>query len=642
MKFTIHILFFLLISLQISGQNLHTRSNRALKAYNDGKAAYDFVSYSDAEKYLIEATERDQGFIEAYMLLAELYKDTRKYEKSVAAYRRVMEIDSLFFVPAIYSLAEVEFMVGDYNNSLSNFRKFMRQDRISTSLKNKALRYIENCHFALKAMDNPVPFHPVSMGDSINTVYDEYWPAITVDDALLMFTRQVGTSDRAIGATRSQEDFYFSNRKDSVWERAKSIGEPLNTRMNEGAQTLAAGGQYMYFTACNRPDTRGGCDIYYSARSNRGWVQGMNINAPVNSPYWESQPSISSDGLRLFFVSNRPGGMGGMDLWMSRLKSDGGWTEPENLGPEINTAGDEMSPFIHFDGRTLYFATNGRPCMGGYDIFMSKMDKYGRWSEPENLGYPINTQSDEMGMIINSSGKIAYFSSTVNQEKGKDLFYFELPEVLRPDPVSYFEGTVFDRITGKKLKSSYELINLTTKETAMKSFTDDNGNFLVCLPTGQNYGLNVTREDYLFFSENFMLEGDHPVSEPFRKRIGLSPVKQGEKMTLYNVFFETDSWELKEESIIELTRLYELLVANERIIVEIGGHTDSSGSFEHNLALSEQRAGSVRSFLISRGIDSERLQFKGYGETRPVSDNDSEEGRRRNRRTEVTVIEISK
>jgi len=640
-RYAIVLFAFSVMSIQTPGQDLHTRSNRALKAYNDGKTAYEFFSYQDAEKNLLEATERDPGFIEAFLLLAELYKDTRKYDKSVNFYRRVMELDSLFFVPAIFSLAEAEFLYGDYNSSLADFRKFTRQKDIPAGLKGKAERYIVNCEYALQKIQNPVPFSPVSLGDSINTAFDEYWPAITVDDALLMFTRQVGTSERGIGANSSQEDFYFSEKRDSVWSRAISIGEPLNTRMNEGAQTLAAGGQYMYFTACNRPDSRGGCDIYYSLRGPRGWVQGMNINSPVNSPYWESQPSISSDGLRLFFVSNRPGGQGGMDLWFSRLKSDGGWTDPENLGPEINTPGDEMSPFIHFDGKTLYFASNGRPCMGGFDIFMSQMDEQGMWSEPENLGYPINTQSDEMGMIINSSGKIAYFSSTVNPEKGKDLFYFELPEELRPDPVSYFEGTVYDRVTGRKLKSSYELINLSTRETAMKSFTDDSGNFLVCLPTGQNYGLNVTKDNYLFFSENFMLEGDHPVTEPFRKRIGLSPLKKGETMNLYNIFFETDSWELKGESMIELTRLYELLSSNSNLVVEIGGHTDSSGTDEHNLILSEQRALAVRTFLIEKGISGSRLKYRGYGESKPVSGNESEEGRRRNRRTEITIIEVS-
>jgi outer membrane protein OmpA-like peptidoglycan-associated protein len=268
------------------------------------------------------------------------------------------------------------------------------------------------------------------------------------------------------------------------------------------------------------------------------------------------------------------------------------------------------------------------------------MDSNGMWGVPENLGYPINTQTDEMGLIINSTGKIAYFSSTVNTGNGRDLFYFEVPETLRPNPVSYFEGTVFDRISGKKLKASYELINLSSSEVTMKSFTDDNGYFLLCLPSGYNYGLNVNKENYLFYSENFMMEGDYTATQPFKKRIGLSPVRKGEKMALYNVFFESDSWELKGESILELDRLFDLIEGNPGIIVEIGGHTDSSGTDEHNLILSESRAKSVMTYLISRGVKSERLKYKGYGESNPISDNDSQDGRRRNRRTEITIVEL--
>jgi hypothetical protein len=514
------ILFLLLaFTIQLHSQGLHTRSNRALKAYNDGKSAYDFINYNEAVTYLVEATERDSGFIEAYLLLAEVYKDLRQYEKSSEAYNRVLQIDSLFFVPAIFSLAEVEFKRGKYETSLKLFENYLQHKNNPKSLVTRSEKYIENSRFAIAAKNDPVDFNPISLGDSINTKNDEYWPAITVDDKYLMFTRQVNTNQTSIGSSLSQEDFFYTENRDGFWSGAKAIGEPLNTLMNEGAQTLAAGGQYMYFTACNRPDTKGGCDIYYSVRGTRGWMKGVNINSPVNTPYWDSQPSLSSDGMTLYFVSNRPGGIGGMDIWRSELRSEGGWTQPTNLGTDINTPGDEMSPFIHFDGKTLYFSSDGRPCMGGFDLFMSKMDSNGMWGVPENLGYPINTQTDEMGLIINSTGKIAYFSSTVNTGNGRDLFYFEVPETLRPNPVSYFEGTVFDRISGKKLKASYELINLSSSEVTMKSFTDDNGYFLLCLPSGYNYGLNVNKENYLFYSENFMMEGDYTATQPFKKRI---------------------------------------------------------------------------------------------------------------------------
>ncbi len=621
------------------GQELHTRSNRALRAYNEGKQAYDFINYAEAERNLLIATEKDENFIEAFLLIAELYKDQKRYDKSIKAYERVMQIDSMFFLPAFYSLGEVRFFKGDYKGALSAFRSFIA-NRGQANLQDKAKKYIDDCIFSLDAIEHPVPFKPVSLGDSINTANDEYWPAITVDNRILMFTRQIVSNTRSLTGRSYQEDFYYSTKTDGRWSVAKSVGAPLNTPLNEGAQTLSAGGQYMYFTACNRDDGRGGCDIYFSAKTMRGWSQGINLGSPVNTPYWESQPSISADGTSLYFVSSRPGGSGGMDIWVSRLKEDGDWSDPENLGEKINTPGDEMSPFIHFDGKTLYFSSNGRPCMGGFDIYMSKMNEDGEWSEPENLGYPINTHTDEIGLIIDASGELAYFSSDILPGRGRDLFYFELPEEYRPEPVSYVHGVVYDKFSGKKLKASYELTDLSSNKIVTKSFTSDDGNFLVCLNPGHNYGLNVDKDKYLFYSEHFRLEGVHSVSEPFEKQIELSPIRVGGQISLFNVFFETDSWFLRDESVIELTKLYELLKSNPGVRIEIGGHTDSSGTEEHNIVLSEKRAGAVRQFLIEKGIAGERMNVTGYGETRPLTDNDTEEGRQRNRRTEIKIISM--
>lgn len=622
----------------LMSQELHTRNNRALRAYTDGKEAYNFVNYSQAEKYLKEATEKDNDFIEAFLLLAELYKDMKRYDESAQAYDRVQEIDSLFFVPAMFSGGEVHFLRGDYHRSLEYFHSFLRQKGQQPNLRLEAEAYIRNALFASDAVNNPVPFNPVSLGDSVNTLFDEYWPAITIDGELLMFTRQISSNDRRIGSAALQEDFYYTVMGDSGWQKAVNIGAPLNTPGNEGALTLSVGGQFIYYTACNRPDGTGGCDIYYSYRGSRGWSRGMNPGAPLNSAYWESQPSLSSDGQTLFFVSNRPGGEGGMDIWVSRMSAEGTWGEPENAGNIINTPGDEMSPFIHFDNRTLYFSSDGRPCMGGLDIFRSEYKPGRGWSEPVNLGYPINTQFDEMGLVINSAGNLAYYSSTVNRQQGRDIFSFELPEEIRPDPVSYIEGTVTDSQTGMRLQASYELINLSNRQTAIKSVTDTRGNFLLPLPSGINYGLNVMCDGYLFYSEHFMLEGEHPVSQPYAKDIKLNRIREGESMSLYNVFFNTDSWELLDESVSELSRLYDLLVSNPDIVIEIGGHTDSSGSDEHNLWLSGQRALAVSDFLTRRGIEASRLKTKGYGEAMPVADNSSEEGMRRNRRTDITII----
>jgi Tol biopolymer transport system component len=243
------------------------------------------------------------------------------------------------------------------------------------------------------------------MGGNINTKDDEYWPSITADGLTLMFTRQPRLAENKEVFETVQEDFYISYYQNNLWQKAVNAGAPLNTNQNEGAQTLSSNGKYMFFTACNRPGGMGSCDIYFSAFNEGKWTEPFNIGPPENTKYWESQPSVSADGKLLIFSSNRPGGVGGKDLWLSKLNEQNLWSIPVNLGTTINTVGDEMSPFIHFDGKTLYFSSDGRVGMGGFDLFMTTMKDDSTWTEPINLGYPINTYNDEMGLIIESNGK---------------------------------------------------------------------------------------------------------------------------------------------------------------------------------------------------------------------------------------------
>jgi len=619
-------------------QSLHTTSNRAVKAYNDGVEAYNYLDYTSAESLFMSALAIDKNFYEVHMMLGEMYSKLGKYAKAVQSYREAVRLDSLFYKPVFFALAEAEMKTGDYKRALAHYTTYL--DFPGMSEKNRAIarKNIRNCRFAIEALKNPVAFNPQSIGPAVNTSDDEYWPSITADGAILMFTRQSHQKPSFPSTrTRSQEDFFISFLSDSGWSIAVNAGSPLNTSSNEGAQTLASNGSYMYFTACERPGGMGSCDIYFSAFSGGRWTQPYNLGPPVNTPAWESTPSISANGDMLFFSGNRPGGSGGKDIWYSLLMSNGTWSDPANLGKRINTDGDEMSPFIHFDGKTLYFASDGHAGMGGFDIFMTVMNDDSTWTEPRNLGYPINTHNDEMGLVIETSGEKAYFSSN-RDNISKDIFFFNLDESLRPTPVSYLKGRVSDKETGKLIKADYELINLSNNKITAKSTTDDSGNFLVCLPAGYNYGINISKPGYLFYSGNFMFEGLHTAMEPLVKRIYLSPARVGEKITLTNVFYEIDSWELKRESMAELNNLAALLSYNLNLIVEIGGFTDSTGTDEHNLALSEKRALSVVNYLVSKGISGDRLKHRGYGNTFPVGDNLTAEGRRLNRRTEARVI----
>jgi hypothetical protein len=616
-------------------QNLHTTSNRALKAYNDGKQSYDFLDLKNAEKFLKEAITLDGKFYEAYMTLGEMMSKLRRFSESADYYRKAVRIDSLYFKPVFFPLANAELMSGEYEEALIHYNVYLIQPGISEKNKSVAIKSIQDCKFAVEAIKNPVPFNPVDIGSSVNTSEDEYWPSITADGQTLMFTRQEATG-RSVPKT--QEDFYISHFENDKWSKAFNAGFPLNSSQNEGAQTISSDGRFMYFTACDKPDGQGKCDIYYSSFDGNSWSIPINIGPPINTRAWESQPSISANGRMLFFTSNRPGGFGGMDLWYSVLSEEGKWGSPVNLGKTINTPGDEMSPFIHFDGRTLYFSSNGSIGMGGFDIFFSKMRDDTTWTEPRNLGYPINTYNDEMGLIIDASGQRAYFSSKRDDSHGKDIYSFSVYESVRPDPVSYFKGKVYEKGTGKLLIASYELVNLTTGHIVVSNTTDVTGTFLVCLPPDHNYGLNVSKDGYLFYSDNFMLEGIHSSTEPFIKRIDLSPIRVGERLMLSNVFYEFDSWKIKKESYSELNKLVWLLSVNKNITVEIGGYTDAIGSDAYNLDLSEKRARSVIEYLVGKGIVRERLSYKGFGAASPIGNNVTNDGRKLNRRTEIKIM----
>lgn len=345
----LYIIFLLITSCSVTrnsfSQGFHTSSNKALKTYNEGVTAYDFLNYNNAELNFKEAISLDNRFFEAYMMLGELMAKQKRYTEALYNYRAAVKIDSLFFKPVFFNLANAEMMSGDYSNALIHFNVYLAQTGMSEQNKNVAIKSVKNCEFALNAMKNPVLFNPVNIGNSINTVDDEYWPSITADGQTMMFTRQSLVIENARPLRQAKEDFYISYFSDNSWQKAFNAGAPLNTKQNEGAQSLSSNGNYMFFTACDRPGGLGSCDIYFSALNDGRWSESSNLGSPVNTSYWESQPSISADGRILFFSSSRPGGLGGKDIWFSIFNDNNLWTDPVNMGKIINTDGDEMSPF---------------------------------------------------------------------------------------------------------------------------------------------------------------------------------------------------------------------------------------------------------------------------------------------------------
>ena len=413
----------------------------------------------------------------------------------------------------------------------------------------------------------------------------------------------------------------------------------MKTGYNEGAQCLSPDGKYLLYTMCDADFGMGSCDLYWVKRIGERWSRPRNFGAPVNTQAWESQPTMAADGMTVYFASNRSGGFGGMDIWKTTMTAEGEFSIPENLGSAVNTPGDDAAPFIHSDGRTLYFASNGRTGMGGYDLYYTTLQADGTWSEPQNMGYPINSPADEINIFINAAGTMAYISSDKDGGYGGlDLYSFLLDDGLRPSPVTYIKGRVRDAFTGDPLSARIEMIDLGTKQLLTATTSDpQTGGYLACIHTGGNVLLNVSHPDYPFYSENFQVEKSYTELSPYLKDIDLQPTDVGTVVTLRNVFFDFDKADLKPESYVELDKLAAYLRTNS-IRIEIGGHTDDQGTDDYHDRLSENRAKSVYDYLVAQGIPAARLQYKGYGKRVPVVGNDTEEGRAANRRTEFKII----
>lgn len=479
---------------------------------------------------------------------------------------------------------------------------------------------------------------PTQMGllskfsDSINTSAHEYWVTVTADDSTMIFNRLINEGGF------KQEDFYTSTRKkDGLWTKAVPITS-LNTDGNEGAQAISADGRFMVFTACGRDDGYGSCDLYYSIKIGDTWITPRNMGPQINTEAWETQPSLSADGTELYFVSNKKGGKGKMDIWYSFLKGINKeglmeWSTPQNL--DINTEKSEMSPFIHHDNETLYFSSRGYGGYGGFDVFFSRK-KDSIFTKPTNLGKIVNTKSDEIGLIVNTAGTMAYFASD-RQDFNNDIYSLILPYAYRPKEVHYIKGKVIDKKSKAPLLAYVLLQNLDKTKETYQTYTDwETGEYLICVRTGKQWALSVQSDSHLFYSEHIDLRNKKTLHNI--KNMQLSPLALGEKVSLRNIFFDTDKATLKPASELELRRILQMLNKHPNLRLEIGGHTDSSGKKDYNENLSKNRALSVYNWLVDKNIDKNRLKWKGYGDSLPISTNKTVEGKAQNRRTEIKVI----
>ena len=604
-----------------------TLYNQAMERAQDGNLIH-------AAGLLLQCIEIDKKYTEAYLSLAGVYGQLKNYKSSIEYYEKAFAQDTAYTIeyklPYSINLAGL----GEFEKALNAINELLDKKPPKNSTSLKAAEYRKRSYefavdYAKKNAGRNYVFAPQNMGPAINTPESEYFPSLTIDSKEIVFTRRVNGTN---------EDFFRSRKEKEQWEKSIPIEGEVNTPQNEAAQNISHDGQWLVFTGCNRQDGFGSCDIYISYLDKSGWTEGTNLGGWINSDQWESQPCLSADKRDLYFASRRHGGHGGIDIYVSHMQDNGKWGEPENLGPGINTSGDEQCPFIHADNQTLYFTSNYWQGYGDEDLFYVKRGPNDDWSKPINLGYPINTINREATLFIDAGGKTAYYASDRSDSKGgMDIYSFELREDLRPNKTLWVKGRVFDKKTTKGLPSAVELIDLAGKRTLSKVQTDEQGNYLITLPVGKDYVFNVNRKGYLFYSDNFFLR-QHDPDSVYEKNIPLQPIEANASIVLNNVFFDVNKFDLKPESQIELDKIVQLLKENPTVKIQISGHTDNAGKPSDNLTLSNNRAKTVVSYLINKQISPKRLSYKGFGETKPVADNKTPENRARNRRTELKVV----
>lgn len=645
-------ILFLLLALTFAQvlqaqQNYSTKSKKAIQHFETANYHFRSQSMEEAETYLKLALDKDPDFYEANILLAEVYSGTRRNELAITYFKKALELDATSYPQIYVALARLLMKQNNYTEAKNYLLTFQKMQVPNAQLQKRATKELRNAQFGEVAIQNPVPFDPKNMGPAINSEHPEYFPCITTDENQLLFTRQLPEPRLPY---KFQEDFYVARRINGVWQQSRNLGRPINSIMNEGAPSLGADGQRIIFTACAFQESYGrdrkgfgSCDLFETFKRGEKWTVPRNLGGKVNSTNWETQPSFSADGRTLYFVRGikTRGGTKKQDIYFSTLDSNGRWGVAQRISNKINTPGREESVFIHPDGKTLYFSSDGHPGMGGLDIFVSRMDEKGEWTKPINLGYPINTANDENSLLVSASGRIGYFASDREGGYGDlDLYYFELPGFAQATQVTYMKGKVFDKLTKDPLKAKFELIDLKTGETVVESYSNaGNGEFLVSLPINREYALNASRDGYIFYSENIAFSEDD-VQEGVVTNVPLVPLGEGIVFELRNVFFETSKFDLKPESKIELSRLVRILKGNPNIMLEVGGHTDNQGSPSGNETLSANRAKAVVAYLVERGIAADRLKAVGYGQSKPKTSNDTEKGRAINRRTEFTILSL--
>ncbi len=608
------------------GQRLLNKAQEYVKKHRPDEAI------ASLEKCIKQAP----GFADAYITLGMLYCDKRQYAKAADVFKQASQSCPSCTHAFALPLAKVLCRAQQYEQAAAVLYSWQRPANMNPQLKQEYERLNRNVQFGKYALNAAHTKQPENMGPRINSKYDEYFPSIGHDDSVIVFTRRTGGVD---------EDFYRAER-DSCggWLIARDLGSPPNSSQQEGAQMLSADGHYLFFMRCGNRSVNGwdagGCDLYFSYTEKEGWSQPVPFGATINTPGYEGMPSLSSDNRELFFVSDREGGMGGKDIWVSRFQ-DGLWQIPENLGPEVNTPFDETAPFIASDNKTLYFTSDGHPGMGGNDIFYSKRVN-GHWQRPENMGYPFNTAFDEVSACISPDGKKAYLASDRDSGMGNmDLYEVEIPEQARPEAYTYVFGISYDSLDKKRL--TYAQIEWSDAETGEKLFhyqsNRGDATYMASVPLNRKYALHVYRAGYADYDDTVSFSASH-ILVPDTLNFPLLSFNYSPPLydTLLGRFhFVRNNILLSDSDQVQLKAMVAPYLDQPLAEFFVNGYTDDTGTPVINEDLSNARARTISEWLRSYGINEDKIHSQGWADANPLVPNDSEENRLANRRVELIV-----
>jgi outer membrane protein OmpA-like peptidoglycan-associated protein len=651
MRALITMIFVLLIASVYAQKKNEVVGNKAAIAYDQGKALYDKGNYKEAIPYFEEALIANASSEDALYCVGLSYRYTSQPEKALENLKKLQQLNPDYWAWFYYEmgiaydeLRQLDNAVAAYDIFLQKFPRDATRTIWHHQAKSKRNYDLQSPEVRSRALTME---EPLNLGQPINSKWGDYSPQSNPNGKVINFTSKRKDSNSANQTQKDwnetdgwDEDVYGIEKSGDGWTEPKQLPEPINSQGNDFGTSFSGDGQNMVYVACNRNDGIGSCDLYTLTLEGETWSSPLNMGNVVNSKDWDSQPTMSADGSTIIFASDRSGGFGNADLYLITKNRFGDWGAAANLGGVVNTPFTEKSPFLSPDGKTLYFTSDGHPGHGGLDLFIS-VNENGKWSEPLNLGKPLNSENDDAYFTIGGSGEVGYFSSSRKGGFGDlDLYSIKIPEALRPKPTVVVEGIVTNAKT-KAVVGAYVMVeDINTGELiAVNKSNSASGKYLIVLPAGKTYSVSANKEGFFFHSERFDVPEASSYQE-IKKDIALKPIEKGAKVVLNNIFFETGKAALSSDSRVELNKAVDLMKTNPTMVIEVGGHTDNVGDDASNMKLSHDRAKSVRDFLVTAGIASNRVQSKGYGELNPVASNDTDDGRKANRRTEFVILEF--